>query len=170
MVRESSYLVGMDHFMRARGKMTICGVMVDLLLKIHTTKDKLGTEWLMAQAPSKIALRFTQENGDAIRGMEEVKKYTKIKDIVIRAHLLMINIMVSERLKMKTQLTLANLVKDFFKAKELSAINQGRLLQGSSKMDRNFQEDIKCLMEVTMKDSMKTNYLMGRGSLDGAMV
>ena len=156
--------------MKAHGRMIICGDMADSLLKIHTTKDKLETEWLMVQGPFKIALRFIQGSGDVIKGMEEDRKYTKIKDIVIRAHLLMINITVLVHLKMKIQLILANLVKDSFKAKELFVINQGRLLQESLKMDKNFQEDIKCLMEAIMKDSMKMNYLMGRGNLDGAMV
>ena len=77
----------------------------------------------MVQGPFKIALRFIQGSGNVIKGMEEDRKYTRIKDIVIRAHLLMINITVLVHLKMKIQLILANLVKDSFKAKELFVIN-----------------------------------------------
>ena len=97
---------------------------------------------LSAKEPSRIVLKCTQGNGDAIYVMGGVKKSTKIKDIDIRVTLLMINTMVTGCWnKMKSPI-LDNLKKEYMKDKALLDIKMGKLFQGYLRMERELVENI----------------------------
>lgn len=94
--KEFSSLQKMVLFIKELGKTIICGAMVDWLLKIFITKDKLEMEWLMESGHLKTAKKYIQGNGGVIKDMEMDKKSTRISAIDIRVSSSMTNIMGEE--------------------------------------------------------------------------
>ena len=95
----------------------------------------------MVKGHSKIAIKYIQENGNVIYGMEEDNKYIKRRDIGIKVILLMINIMDMEFQKKKISLILDNLRKVFMMDKELLGIKMERLFQEFFEMEKKVENE-----------------------------
>ena len=123
----------------------------------------------MVKAPSKIQHSSIQENGKATKDTEEVNKLTSRPEIITKVSTSMTNIMARGLSKLEISFTLDFLLREFLMEKGPSNIGMDKPLSENSETGKELLADTPCQMEATTTDSTKTESLMGKVSLGGAM-